>query len=88
MSSYISNTDGPVQFTNFNGSMCYQTGWVCPKCGAVMAPWQNSCIYCRPKEYTNVIFTTDTLSKRTPDEVLRNELNKSTSSSDNNQENK
>lgn len=77
MNSYI--PQGGNQFINQN-SMCYQTGWVCPKCGAVMAPWQNSCVYCRPKEVTNVLFTTDTLSERTPDEVLRNELTKSTSS--------
>lgn len=26
----------------------YLTGWVCPKCGAVMGPWQNCCIRCTP----------------------------------------
>lgn len=26
-----------------------QYGWVCPKCGAVMAPHQNSCVYCMPQ---------------------------------------
>lgn len=25
-------------------------GWVCPKCGSVMAPWQNCCVHCKPKE--------------------------------------
>ena len=23
-----------------------QYGWKCPTCGAIMAPWQNSCINC------------------------------------------
>ena len=23
-----------------------QYGWKCPSCGAIMAPWQNSCINC------------------------------------------
>ena len=26
----------------------YQYGWICPKCGAVMAPDQKTCIYCAP----------------------------------------
>ena len=23
-----------------------QYGWKCPSCGAIMAPWQNSCVNC------------------------------------------
>ena len=30
-------------------------GWKCPVCGSVMAPWQNCCVYCKPKE--NYTFT-------------------------------
>lgn len=26
----------------------YEYGWICPKCGAVMAPNQRTCIYCTP----------------------------------------
>ena len=34
-----SNSDKPI-------SLPIQYGWKCPSCGAVMAPWQNSCINC------------------------------------------
>jgi hypothetical protein len=34
-----SNSDKPV-------SLPIQYGWKCPSCGAIMAPWQNSCINC------------------------------------------
>ena len=37
MSKVISNYEPPKQY-----------GWVCPKCGAVMSPYQHSCIYCIP----------------------------------------
>lgn len=37
MSEVISNYEPPKQY-----------GWVCPKCGAVMSPYQHSCIYCIP----------------------------------------
>ena len=26
----------------YNGNV-YQTGWVCPKCGRVLAPWMSEC---------------------------------------------
>lgn len=28
------------------GTPTWQTGWVCPKCGRVMAPWATSCTRC------------------------------------------
>lgn len=28
------------------GNPSIQYGWKCPACGAVMAPWQNSCVNC------------------------------------------
>lgn len=29
-------------------TLSYPTGWVCPKCGAVMSPTQSTCVYCTP----------------------------------------
>lgn len=26
----------------------YMVGWMCPKCGAVMSPWQATCPHCTP----------------------------------------
>jgi len=34
-----SNPDKPA-------SSPIQYGWKCPSCGAIMAPWQNSCVNC------------------------------------------
>ena len=33
-------------------------GWICPKCGAVMAPFVSTCINCRGNQYSEI--TTNT----------------------------
>lgn len=29
-----------------NSKFHNNVGWVCPKCGSVMSPWQNTCVKC------------------------------------------
>jgi hypothetical protein len=31
------------------GPTGYDRGWMCPKCGAVYAPWVAECSYCKPQ---------------------------------------
>ena len=33
---------------NNNDNNNFLQGWVCPKCGGVMSPFQNTCPYCAP----------------------------------------
>lgn len=52
-----------------------QYGWICPRCNAVMAPWQGQCLNCNPQtatvqsttnvEWTPVNFTTAHASQST-----------------------
>ena len=30
----------------------YPTGWICPKCGRVYAPFTSECPYCNKSNYT------------------------------------
>ena len=44
-----------TQFENFKNQckdFVSEEGWICPKCGAVMAPWKPNCINCTGNEIT------------------------------------
>lgn len=45
----MQNTNLQVQYDNQTEHtlQCLPSGWVCPKCGAVMAPHMNVCINCK-----------------------------------------
>lgn len=30
----------------------YPTGWICPKCGRVYAPFMSECLYCNKPDFT------------------------------------
>ena len=38
------NDSQTIHPTNFG----FAQGWLCPKCGAVLAPTQNYCVFCAP----------------------------------------
>lgn len=50
MTSNSTTTTSSTSYTINNPAIQY--GWKCPVCGAVMAPWQNSCVNCSKKDYT------------------------------------
>ena len=54
MSEVITNYEPPKQY-----------GWVCPKCGAVMSPYQQTCIYCIPTAKTICNTSGDYINKNT-----------------------
>lgn len=38
---------------------CAPQGWICPKCGRVMAPNQPTCLYCNASYHTYTTITND-----------------------------
>ena len=53
-------TDPKSTACNIPGKPFLQQGWECPKCGAILAPYQNYCPFCSPSEYgrSNWVVTT------------------------------
>lgn len=53
-------------------------GWVCPKCGAVMAPHQSYCLFCQPQSKdiqvtTTGIYPTVNIENKSISEVMKDE---------------
>ena len=43
-----------------HNSNIIQFGWKCPECGAIMAPWQNTCVNCTGKNQSPIEYHTAT----------------------------
>lgn len=55
------NTQPVNEFFSVNDNVIpqiYQEGWVCPKCGGVMSPYQPYCINCQPKDIKVGVYPT------------------------------
>lgn len=57
----------------------FETGWICPKCEAVMSPTTKCCVNCRGRSQTQIAnqqtsadFTAEQVAKMTPLEVKEN----------------
>lgn len=57
----------------------FETGWICPKCEAVMSPTTKCCVNCRGRAQTQIAnqqtsadFTAEQVAKMTPIEVKEN----------------
>lgn len=48
------NTVNSSQSTTAKTSCYGNYGWICPKCGAVMAPFVSTCINCRGNQYSEI----------------------------------
>lgn len=57
-------TTTTVPVSQFVTATSLQYGWICPKCGAVMAPNQTSCTFCIPT--FNVTTATPTVPPVSP----------------------
>ena len=43
---YAGPTIGSISFDNKGSIRSSQSGWICPKCGRIWAPWIQECVLC------------------------------------------